>query len=291
MLGAKPFKKRNTIILGIIIVIAFFLNGCYPVLEGVEQPESSKIDVPFNTILHLSDDDPSYQICGSGTAAILLPEGWEVSSFVIYTDLENKTVCERNESLPTPFPAPENYYWWTCQASYVEYCDNADAKVEIIPTTPGNYSLYYTIGYYWSSWVSLDNGTSVLKTTIIWKDNATKNITVLPSLYVSDPLQVSIRVREESSLYGQCSNGIKDENEADVDCGGVCPPCEDGKICNEDSDCLSNYCNPDGMCSTPSCNDGWQNQDESDVDCGGNCEKCENGRSCITGDNMWRLVF
>ncbi len=52
------------------------------------------------------------------------------------------------------------------------------------------------------------------------------------------------------NLVGQsCSDGIKNQNETGIDCGGPCPSCE-------------------------TCYDGIQNQDEEGVDCGGACEDC-----------------
>lgn len=44
-----------------------------------------------------------------------------------------------------------------------------------------------------------------------------------------------------------CSDGTKDGDESDVDCGGPCVGCASGKTCNYASDCLSNVCN-DGIC-------------------------------------------
>lgn len=46
-----------------------------------------------------------------------------------------------------------------------------------------------------------------------------------------------------------CSDGIRDGDETNVDCGGSCQPCADGKSCLVDSDCESNYCNPENICS------------------------------------------
>jgi beta-glucanase (GH16 family) len=48
---------------------------------------------------------------------------------------------------------------------------------------------------------------------------------------------------------GTCSDGIRNQNESGVDCGGVCAACA-------------------------TCNDGIQNQGESSVDCGGPCAPC-----------------
>jgi uncharacterized membrane protein YgcG len=46
-----------------------------------------------------------------------------------------------------------------------------------------------------------------------------------------------------------CFNGIMDQNETDIDCGGPCAPCI-------------------------SCSDGIQNQGETGIDCGGPCAAC-----------------
>jgi len=51
------------------------------------------------------------------------------------------------------------------------------------------------------------------------------------------------------SDFFNCSNGIKDYNEDDIDCGGICAPCAN-------------------------CSDGIKNQDEALIDCGGTCGIC-----------------
>ncbi len=40
-----------------------------------------------------------------------------------------------------------------------------------------------------------------------------------------------------------CFNGVKDYNETDIDCGGSCLACEEGRRCLQNSDCISQYCN------------------------------------------------
>lgn len=72
-----------------------------------------------------------------------------------------------------------------------------------------------------------------------------------------------------------CEDGLLNQDESDVDCGGSCgPTCEDGEDCQYDEDCFGGYC--DGMaCATPSCTDGVENGHEEGVDCGGTCpEEC-----------------
>jgi hypothetical protein len=60
-------------------------------------------------------------------------------------------------------------------------------------------------------------------------------------------------------LYPTCSDGIQNQGETGVDCGGPCAPCA-------------------------TCSDGIQNQGETGVDCGGPCAPCATcsdvGRMC-----------
>ncbi len=81
-----------------------------------------------------------------------------------------------------------------------------------------------------------------------------------------------------------CNDSIKNQNETDIDCGGVCAPCYNGKQCLLDSDCYSGYCNPETkICeNAPTCNDNIKNQDETDIDCGGPCRKCGAGKHCVS---------
>lgn len=97
-----------------------------------------------------------------------------------------------------------------------------------------------------------------------------------------------------------CNDGIQNQGESGVDCGGpctACPTCNDGIQNQGESgvDC-------GGPCSAcASCNDGIQNQGESGVDCGGPCTPCNSGCNgtevtvSITFDNYpeetsWSLV-
>jgi len=75
-----------------------------------------------------------------------------------------------------------------------------------------------------------------------------------------------------------CSDGIQNQNEIGIDCGGICDACVE--ICNNNLDddgdglidCNDDDCSDDAMC--PSCTDGITNGDETGVDCGGSCEPC-----------------
>jgi hypothetical protein len=81
------------------------------------------------------------------------------------------------------------------------------------------------------------------------------------------------------------TDGVKDNNETDVDCGGggANPPCADQKECAVPTDCASKICTA-GKCIPGGPGDGLQNEDETDVDCGGAvAPKCKDGQGCKVG--------
>ena len=79
-----------------------------------------------------------------------------------------------------------------------------------------------------------------------------------------------------------CKDGRLTRDETDIDCGGRdCPPCEVGKNCRENEDCLTDVCK-EGTCRAATCSDNVKNQNEEGVDCGGTCEPCD---STCSGDN------
>ena len=53
-----------------------------------------------------------------------------------------------------------------------------------------------------------------------------------------------------SFCIAECSDGIKDGNETDVDCGGSCPGCADTRACNTGADCAGGTCSSN-VCVTP----------------------------------------
>ncbi|MEM7814715.1 MAG: hypothetical protein QXF55_00020 [Candidatus Aenigmatarchaeota archaeon] len=75
------------------------------------------------------------------------------------------------------------------------------------------------------------------------------------------------------SYSPSCWNGIRDVDETDVDCGGVCMPCEIGKECKRDIDCALGICY-EGVCTPSTCYNGVQDDGETGVDCGGPCPPC-----------------
>ncbi len=88
-------------------------------------------------------------------------------------------------------------------------------------------------------------------------------------------LESSICIHTPAAACETCSDGILNQDESDVDCGGSsCVACLPGDTCNAAGDCDSAVCTG-GVCQAPTCSDGVQNQDETDVDCGGiTCDTC-----------------
>ena len=79
-----------------------------------------------------------------------------------------------------------------------------------------------------------------------------------------------------------CTDGKKNGDETDIDCGGKsCPACGKGKGCTGSADCNSGVCTA-GKCQEATCSDGVKNGDETDADCGGpTCSACANSKKCL----------
>jgi hypothetical protein len=79
-----------------------------------------------------------------------------------------------------------------------------------------------------------------------------------------------------SEPLATCVDGLENNTETDVDCGGPdCPACDDELKCDLATDCASQVCT-DQACAAPTCFDGATNQDETDIDCGGAaCAPCQ----------------
>lgn len=81
-----------------------------------------------------------------------------------------------------------------------------------------------------------------------------------------------------------CRDGMLNNSETDIDCGGGCEGCADSKSCNSSDDCLSRVCEKN-VCQPPSCNDAIWNGTETDLDCGGSCKPCSEQAHCIKGSD------
>lgn len=79
-----------------------------------------------------------------------------------------------------------------------------------------------------------------------------------------------------------CSDGVRNGDETDLDCGGSCRSCTDGAMCDVDADCVGSC--DSGTCV--SCMDMAMNGMETDVDCGGPaCGGCADTAMCVANDD------
>jgi hypothetical protein len=85
-----------------------------------------------------------------------------------------------------------------------------------------------------------------------------------------------------------CTNGLPDIGETDLDCGGPdCAPCDDVKLCDQTTDCVSAVCSvkPGEVLKTchHDCADGVKNGTETGPDCGGAVcgPRCSVGKGCL----------
>ena len=88
----------------------------------------------------------------------------------------------------------------------------------------------------------------------------------------------------DAAVAASCTDGLKNGDESDTDCGGSCSPCTAGQVCAERADCASSVC-AEARCAAARCDDGLQNGDETDTDCGGECDPCEAGGVCTTAED------
>ena len=83
-------------------------------------------------------------------------------------------------------------------------------------------------------------------------------------------------------LEPECDDEVANGRETDLDCGGACEPCANGKQCRANEDCQSGSCR-DFLCVSARCDDGVRNGNETDVDCGGAvCGPCGTNQECAT---------
>jgi len=90
-----------------------------------------------------------------------------------------------------------------------------------------------------------------------------------------------------------CDDGIQNQYETDVDCGGPCSACPSGRECEEDDDCASGYCHTNYTCQITLCENAKKDSSETDIDCGGICvarnktcaleQNCNINADCTSG--------
>ncbi len=201
----------------------------------------------------------------------------------------------------------------TCKESYFCYDWSSCQWTKAVSAANDTYSLNITsVGgskVYLIDDTDLDSNISLFYEGFKWRDCVdTNKCSTYEKTYV-----------RSCDYVPSCDDGIQNQNEEGIDCGGVCSPCgtcDDG-IQNrgeEGIDCGGDYCEPCYTCfdgimngnelavdcggpdcdACPSCFDGVQNHGELGVDCGGPCASCpqeEEPANIISRLNLWPLVF
>jgi cysteine-rich repeat protein len=96
-----------------------------------------------------------------------------------------------------------------------------------------------------------------------------------------------------------CDDEIHNGGESDIDCGGPCDDCEEGKLCTEDADCLSGLCglaelgdgvNPECLPDAV-CGNGLTERGEGCDDANVTTESCQYGaQECMVCDAQCQLI-
>jgi len=186
-----------------------------------------------------------------------------------------------NQGMISPGLTPQNTATLNSNKPYWQF--NAVAGCEYTFTTCGNTSADTYLRLYqdgaigsWSFQTSNDDDCSY-QSTIVWTapSNALYNILLTRYSCASLNSNAYLTYSSDCAAGGTCSDGVQNQGETGIDCGGPCPAClptcSDG-IQNQGEtgiDCGG----PCGPC--PTCNDGIMNGDETGIDCGGmTCPAC-----------------
>jgi hypothetical protein len=107
---------------------------------------------------------------------------------------------------------------------------------------------------------------------------------------VTDGECASLHCQDSSCVPASCEDGIVNQGESGIDCGGPCPArCAEGRGCSTTGDCAPGLFCPESVsagspatrtCALVSCRDGARNGDEVGTDCGGSCPPCAVGIVC-----------
>ncbi|MEA2747980.1 MAG: hypothetical protein QOI41_2123 [Myxococcales bacterium] len=104
-------------------------------------------------------------------------------------------------------------------------------------------------------------------------------------LTTADCDQVKCDLVQKKCLPASHTDGIENDGETDIDCGGTAPTkCPTGQGCVATSDCDLVLCDvgATNLCLPPSHTDGIKNGGETGTDCGGTAPtKCPTGQGCV----------
>jgi len=101
----------------------------------------------------------------------------------------------------------------------------------------------------------------------------------------ADCISANCNATTRRCVGSACEDGVKNNTETDLDCGGACDKCATGLACTTGADCRSGRC-LNNTCASDRCKDLVRNGPESGTDCGATsgCNLlCAVGLGC-TGD-------
>jgi hypothetical protein len=148
---------------------------------------------------------------------------------------------------------------------------------------PGGYPEYFT-----AMTAQATNALNALADkSFVYQCSAQLGVGTPSPIYRTTPI---LLLNNCTALPPTCSDGLRNEGESDVDCGGPCPPCPEFGSCNTGTDCVTGACalnhfyGPGLRCVAATCVDGVQDNGETHVDCGNSftsgCEGCAAGATC-----------
>ncbi len=146
---------------------------------------------------------------------------------------------------------------------WIEYCDMAESNAR---------SLYVWNCYMNAAYGALKKSSPLKNYTIEWDDAFKVCEKYIPEaeeqckIDVCDNLSSgdgnmkynypeNKKCYREARINTSCNDGVENGGETDIDCGGECSPCDNGKGCLEDEDCKSNDCSGRFLCYN-TCPDG-----------------------------------
>jgi|GEM_PF-2277232 len=216
------------------------------------------------------------QVSIDGSVTLGVTAEFESTLGVEYSDGSFNKIVQFNPSTPQPFvnaqvAAEGRLGIWP--VVIVSAYDQDFGKIEIGPEGYLEASVFLSTG---SQSCRLDYGVdlNISFAAPVFTDNTWDP--TLPPIYGPITLLSNFCA---GNPQPSCTDGIQNQGEAGIDCGGPCPTacptatCSDG-VQNQGEDGIDCGGPCPTPCTTATCSDGIQNQGETEIDCGGPCLPC-----------------